>query len=132
MYAYKDILELAGVTTRLYTLLSTLHHLKPLPDFEHSADTVEFRKVSVSVPKRDPRLGETQLVGNNEEGFDFGDGSELADTSEAERVLVKGLSIRVERGEHLMISGPVCTCSILCLMVETFSHFFFTPICRMA
>ncbi|KAI9459179.1 ABC transporter transmembrane region 2-domain-containing protein [Lactarius psammicola] len=31
MYAYKDILELAGLTTRLYALLSALHNLPPLP-----------------------------------------------------------------------------------------------------
>ena len=31
MYAYKDLLELAGLTARLYALLSNLHHLPALP-----------------------------------------------------------------------------------------------------
>ena len=35
MYAYKDILELAGLSSRLYTLFMTLHALWPLPEFVH-------------------------------------------------------------------------------------------------
>jgi hypothetical protein len=105
MYAYKDILELAGVTTRIYTLLSTLHHLQPLPEFERDPEKIEFQNVVIAVPKRDPRLGENALVGNADEGFDFADDTQ--ELSPYERPLVKNLSIRVERGEHLMISGPV-------------------------
>lgn len=33
MYAFKDILELAGLSLWLYTLLATLHALPPLPEF---------------------------------------------------------------------------------------------------
>lgn len=105
MYAYKDILELAGLTTRIYTMLSTLHHLQPLPEFERDSEKIEFQNVAVAVPKRDPRLGENALVGSAEQGFDFADDSQ--ELSAYERPLVKNLSIRVERGEHLMISGPV-------------------------
>ena len=33
MYAYKDMLELAGLSSQLYTLFATLHTLRPLPEF---------------------------------------------------------------------------------------------------
>lgn len=114
MYAYKDLLELAGLTTRLYTLLSTLHHLKPLPEFVRSPETVEFKNVVVGIPKRDAELGEAPLVNTKTGGerggevYDFAE-SLLEGTGISEdRPLVSGLSVRIERGEHLMISGPVC------------------------
>ena len=116
MYAYKDILELAGLTTRIYTMLSTLHHLQPLPEFERDEHKIEFQRAVIGIPKRDPRLGETSLVGNAEEGFDFGDGSDSTDSAQAERPLVANLNIRIERGEHLMISGPVSP-STTCYLV---------------
>lgn len=106
MYAYKDILELAGLTTRIYTMLSTLHHLQPLPEFERHPERIELQGAVIGVPKKDPRLGDTALVGNAEEGFDFADSSEATDATASERPLVQDLNIRVERGEHLMISGP--------------------------
>ncbi|KAJ3480904.1 hypothetical protein NLI96_g8018 [Meripilus lineatus] len=49
MYAYKDLLELAGLTTRLYTLLSTLHNLTPLPK-PIPSESVELSDVDVAVP----------------------------------------------------------------------------------
>lgn len=114
MYAYKDLLELAGLTTRLYTLLSTLHHLKPLPEFVRLPETVEFKNVVVGIPKRDAELGEAPLVNTKTGGerggevYDFAE-SVLEGTGISEdRPLVSGLSVRIERGEHLMISGPVC------------------------
>jgi ATP-binding cassette, subfamily D (ALD), peroxisomal long-chain fatty acid import protein len=80
MYAYKDVLELAGLTTRLYTLLSSLHNLPPLPmssptdgDMPH----ITLDNVDVSIP-----------------------------TSGAHEVpLVKALSLTLRAGEHLMITG---------------------------
>ena len=113
MYAYKDLLELAGLTTRLYTLLSTLHHLKPLPEFVRSPGSVEFKNVVIGVPRRDAELGEAPLIDTrtggerSEEAYDFAE-SLLEGTDIGEdRALVRGLSLRIERGEHLMISGPV-------------------------
>ncbi|KAH8997996.1 ABC transporter transmembrane region 2-domain-containing protein [Lactarius akahatsu] len=46
MYAYKDILELAGLTTRLYALLSSLHNLPPLPAYSPA----DGDNVDVSIP----------------------------------------------------------------------------------
>jgi len=113
MYAYKDLLELAGLTTRLYTLISTLHHLKPLPEFVRSPETVEFKNVVVGIPKRDAELGEAPLVNTKAIGdrggvYDFAESSLEGSGISEDRALVRGLSVRIERGEHLMISGPVC------------------------
>ncbi|KAI0305321.1 ABC transporter transmembrane region 2-domain-containing protein [Multifurca ochricompacta] len=80
MYAYKDILELAGLTTRLYALLSSLHNLPPLPTAS-PADSgnprITLDNVDVSIP----------TSGTHEEP------------------LVKALSLSLCEGEHLMITG---------------------------
>ncbi|KAJ7637086.1 ABC transporter transmembrane region 2-domain-containing protein [Roridomyces roridus] len=71
MYAYKDLLELAGeliragfrflaanhssgLTTRIYTLLSTLHNLPSLPLSEADVDTVTLSNVDVGIPVAGP------------------------------------------------------------------------------
>jgi len=82
MYAYKDLLELAGLTTRLYTLLSTLHNLAPLPSAAGDADgPIEFSHVDVRIPSAHPDEG--------------GLGAPL----------VKDLTLLLAEGEHLMITG---------------------------
>ena len=88
MYAYKDLLELAGLTTRLYTLLSTLHNLPPLP-VPSDSPSVEVSHVDVKVPA-------PVVVDDEDEGF--------IPTSN-ELVLVRDLSFKLEEGEHLMITG---------------------------
>jgi ATP-binding cassette subfamily D (ALD) long-chain fatty acid import protein len=88
MYAYKDLLELAGLTTRLYALLSTLHNLPPLPIPSDSA-SVEVSHADVNVP--------ATVVTD-------GDDDSYGPTSN-ELVLVKDLSFKLEEGEHLMITG---------------------------
>lgn len=83
MYAYKDVLELAGLTTRLYTLLSTLHNLPAQPPFTESDTTLALHAVDVVVPgKRD------------------------ADAY-AQPPLVRELAVElgVDAGEHLLITG---------------------------
>ncbi|CCM00773.1 uncharacterized protein FIBRA_02815 [Fibroporia radiculosa] len=84
MYAYKDLLELAGLTTRLYTLLSTLHNLPPLPTNidDHYVDRIELKHVDVGIPGTDA----------------------LALTTPS-WILVKDLSLVLREGEHLMITG---------------------------
>jgi len=88
MYAYKDLLELAGLTTRLYTLLSTLHNLPSLPVPSDSA-SVEVSHVDVKVP--------TAAVADNEDEHYTPTCNEL--------VLVRDLSFKLEEGDHLMITG---------------------------
>lgn len=51
MFAYKDMLELAGLTTRLYTLVSTLHNLPRSPEGKISVDdSIEIRNIDVTIP----------------------------------------------------------------------------------
>ncbi|KIM85783.1 hypothetical protein PILCRDRAFT_816992 [Piloderma croceum F 1598] len=92
MYAYKDLLELAGLTTRLYTLLSTLHNLPPLPSTEHG-DCIELVDVDVGIPP-------TNVTGAEEVDLD---GHEKF--QEPTEILVKDLNLVVKEGEHLMITG---------------------------
>jgi ATP-binding cassette, subfamily D (ALD), peroxisomal long-chain fatty acid import protein len=80
MYAYKDVLELAGLTTRIYSLLSALHNLPSL----HTASPVDsvnprisLDNVDVSIPASGAR----------------------------DAPLVKALSLSLCEGEHLMITG---------------------------
>ena len=88
MYAYKDLLELAGLTSRLYALLSTLHNLPPLP-VPSVSPSVEVSHVDVKVP--------TTAVADDEDQRYLPISNEL--------VLVKDLSFKLEEGEHLMITG---------------------------
>ncbi|KAG2032806.1 ABC transporter transmembrane region 2-domain-containing protein [Suillus americanus] len=51
MYAYKDLQEVAGLTGRLYTLLSTLHNLPPLPPaLSGDGDTFALKNVDICIP----------------------------------------------------------------------------------
>jgi ATP-binding cassette subfamily D (ALD) long-chain fatty acid import protein len=88
MYAYKDLLELAGLTTRLYALLSTLHNLPPLP-VPSDSPSVEMSHVDVKVPT-------TMVADDKDHGY--------VPTSN-ELVLVKDMSFKLEEGEHLMVTG---------------------------
>ena len=87
MYAYKDLLELAGLTSRLYALLSTLHNIPPLP-VPLGSSSVEVSHVDVKIP--------TTAVAD-------GEGKTHLPTPEL--VFVKDLSFKLEEGEHLMITG---------------------------
>ena len=86
MYAYKDVAELAGYTTRLYTLLSTLHHIPTPPPPTISPDTVALHNVDIAVPSK-VHINNTK--------------------KKADTVLVRELSFKltVGKGEHLMITG---------------------------
>ena len=88
MYAYKDVLELAGYTTRLYTLLSTLHNLPSEETFITSPDTIAFSDVDVVIPSK--------VIGDDE-----------SVPESAGTVLIRDLNfeLRVGTGEHLMITG---------------------------
>ncbi|KAI8969432.1 ABC transporter transmembrane region 2-domain-containing protein [Trametes punicea] len=102
MYAYKDLLELAGLTTRLYTLLSTLHNLPPLPlPSPNAKDVVALRNVDVGVPTTAPSfLAAAAADGDDDAGSESGSSRAASHT-----VLVRGLTFELEPGEHLMITG---------------------------
>ncbi|KAJ2894556.1 peroxisomal half ABC transporter [Zalerion maritima] len=97
MYSIKDLSELAGYTSRVYTLIATLHRvhanayysrgrpneLYSLSDVQGTIqkgfDGVRFENVPVAVPSLWPQGGDE---------------------------LIESLSMIVRPGEHLLISGP--------------------------
>ncbi|KAI5795374.1 ABC transporter transmembrane region 2-domain-containing protein [Peziza echinospora] len=96
MYSFKDLAELAGHTSRVYSLISTLHrvHAGSYPPSAHPEiysledvqgmlhkgfDGVRLENVPVVAPNMYPIGGE---------------------------LLVEGVNIIVHAGEHLLISGP--------------------------
>ncbi|KAF9486215.1 hypothetical protein BDN70DRAFT_846696 [Pholiota conissans] len=96
MYAYKDLLELAGLTTRLYTLISTLLNMPPgySPLLLEQGEAISFNGIDVRVPRLVKEKGTVD--------------SETAPANNADRddpPLVKNLSLTIRRGEHLMITG---------------------------
>lgn len=96
MYAYKDVLELAGLTTRLYTLLSTLHHLPPLPtshpDSNATEPTITLSHVDVTIP-----TSSTTALTTDDDSE-----QELAPEMPP---LVRDLNLTLGSGNHLMITG---------------------------
>ncbi|PFH47288.1 hypothetical protein AMATHDRAFT_67944 [Amanita thiersii Skay4041] len=91
MYAYKDLLELAGLTTRLYTLISTLHNMPALPEGETSQGDIVVEHVDVCVASQ------------STEAYANGDSNGWSHVSQPP--LVKDLSLVLKEGEHLMITG---------------------------
>ncbi|KAG6821367.1 hypothetical protein H0H93_014164 [Arthromyces matolae] len=91
MYAYKDILELAGLTTRLYTLLSALHHSTPPSGVAEAADQIQLTHVDVIVP-RNPSENLADIDSKTRDARNY-------------LPLVKDLSFTLREGDHLMITG---------------------------
>ncbi|KAI6045340.1 ABC transporter transmembrane region 2-domain-containing protein [Pisolithus marmoratus] len=101
MYAYKDLVEVAGLTGRLYTLLSTLHHLPKLPlALPGDGNTFELKNVDVCIPSAALPSSES-CNGVNGDADQKGATATHGDSS----TLVRALSIRLHRGMHLMITG---------------------------
>jgi len=107
MYAYKDLVELAGLTSRLYILLSTLLNLpKGYEPIEvERGNAVQFRGVDVRIPRvSKSKEGDGKKTpvanfihpkkGGTENGRDDRDAP-----------LVKDLNVTIERGDHTMITG---------------------------
>lgn len=116
MSSYKDLAELAGYTSRVFTLLSTLHELdvgryqsvarpaellanKPFYDLGHingvvieGADSVEFENVPIVAPAPGLARGGEELV--------------------------KALSVVVQPGEHLLITGPNVSIKYILSMIR--------------
>lgn len=109
MYVYKDLLELAGLTTRLYTLLSTLHNLpQPVLPLNADQEKIALHNVDVGVPTVAPAFvaaasSESSDLHSSE--ISLSEAEELTASKAASAVLVKCLSFELQSGEHLMITG---------------------------
>ncbi|KAI7872482.1 ABC transporter transmembrane region 2-domain-containing protein [Spinellus fusiger] len=97
MYSYKELAELAGYTSRVYSLLSVLHAL-------HASE--------YEGPHEKRRFALTHVYGKETVGFDgirFDKVPIVAPAAGPEAVgelLVKELSLEICPGEHLLITGP--------------------------
>ncbi|KAF2964268.1 hypothetical protein GQX73_g9322 [Xylaria multiplex] len=97
MYSIKDLAELAGYTSRVYTLISTLHRVHANAYFPRASGN-ELYSLS-------------DVQGTTQKGFD---GVRLEHVPIAApglwpqggEELLESLSLIVRRGEHLLISGP--------------------------
>lgn len=98
MYSIKDLAELAGHTSRVYTLISTLHRVHAGAYYPPAGRQSELYSLS-------------DVQGTMQKGFD---GVRLENVPlvapglwprEGEELL-ESLSLIVRRGEHLLISGP--------------------------
>ncbi|KAH6657736.1 ABC transporter transmembrane region 2-domain-containing protein [Truncatella angustata] len=97
MYSIKDLAELAGYTSRVYTLISTLHRVHANAYF--------------SRPSGNELYSLSDVQGTVQKGFD---GIRLEHVpvvapglwSQGGEELMESLSMIVRRGEHLLISGP--------------------------
>ncbi|KAH7319118.1 ABC transporter transmembrane region 2-domain-containing protein [Rhexocercosporidium sp. MPI-PUGE-AT-0058] len=98
MYSIKDLSELAGYTSRVYTLISTLHRVHANAYFPQRGTHPELYSLS-------------DVQGTTQKGFD---GVRLENVPvvapsvfpHGGEELVDSLSIIVHSGEHLLISGP--------------------------
>lgn len=106
MYSWKDLSELAGYTSRVYTLLSTLHDLNA----NHFQSLPRPADLGPNEPFYDLGSINGKLVqGATVQGVKFDKVPIVAPAPGVERggeELVKSLSVKILPGEHLMISGP--------------------------
>jgi ATP-binding cassette subfamily D (ALD) long-chain fatty acid import protein len=105
MYSYKDLAELAGYTSRIYTLLSTLHEL----DADHYQPTARPATLPASEPFYDLGHINGRLV-QDFSGIEF-DGTPIVAPAPGQNerggeLLVKDLDVQIKRGEHMLITGP--------------------------
>jgi ATP-binding cassette, subfamily D (ALD), peroxisomal long-chain fatty acid import protein len=105
MYSYKDLAELAGYTSRIYSLLSTLHEL----DVNRYPPTGRPPTLPASEPFYDLAHINGRLV-QDFSGIEF-DGTPIVAPAPGvhERggeLLVKDLNVEIKRGEHMLIMGP--------------------------
>ncbi|EPQ31499.1 uncharacterized protein PFL1_00834 [Pseudozyma flocculosa PF-1] len=104
MYSYKELAELAGFTSRVYTLISTLHLLNR----EH----YQAMPRPADLPADKPFYDLGHIQGKVVEGqglVRFTDVPIVAPAPGLERggeELVKDLSIHIKPGEHVLITGP--------------------------
>ncbi|KAJ2777112.1 ATP-binding cassette long-chain fatty acid transporter pxa1, partial [Coemansia interrupta] len=102
MYSIKEVMELTGYTSRVYSLISTLHSLR----------RDEYEKPSVDDPSLYPEFALSSLQGalyEDIDGIRFTNVPIVApsvDPNVGGELLVRPLTWEVRRGQHWMVSGP--------------------------
>jgi ATP-binding cassette subfamily D (ALD) long-chain fatty acid import protein len=105
MLSYKELAELAGYTSRVYNLLSVLHSLhsgeyvgtprpEKSPEPEEDFYSLDDIRGTVHYDYNGIRFKDVPIVTPNP-GSDHGG-----------EVLIKGLNLTVQPGEHILITGP--------------------------
>ncbi|KAI8150103.1 ABC transporter transmembrane region 2-domain-containing protein [Fennellomyces sp. T-0311] len=97
MYSYKELAELAGYTTRVYSLLSVLHSLKA-GEYDGPNEAVRFALTNIR--------GKIHL---GEDGIKFENVPIVTPAPGQDRqgeMLVENLNVHVRAGEHMLITGP--------------------------
>ena len=107
MYSFKDLAELAGYTSRVYSLISTLHrvHANAYPPRHH------LPSLSSSSSSFQEEFSLDDVQGMLHTGFD---GLRLENVPIVApnmyplggELLIQGVNVVVHAGEHLLISGP--------------------------
>ncbi|KAG1772010.1 ABC transporter transmembrane region 2-domain-containing protein [Suillus placidus] len=121
MYAYKDLQEVAGLTGRLYTLLSTLHNLPPLPPpLPGDGDTFALKDVDICIPgdpfastdSPSPSPSPTSKLKAHTEPTPSSESEPTTHALNSETLtgpntttLVRALTLTLRPGMHLMITG---------------------------
>ncbi|ORX52818.1 hypothetical protein DM01DRAFT_1306547 [Hesseltinella vesiculosa] len=99
MYSYKEMAELAGYTSRVYSLISVLHALRR-KEYDGPADKRQYALTNIQ--------GQIHIT-QADQGIQFNNVPIVIPTPGQDKVgdvLVNPLNIHVKPGQHLMITGP--------------------------
>ncbi|KAJ1954613.1 ATP-binding cassette long-chain fatty acid transporter pxa1, partial [Linderina pennispora] len=105
MYSIKEVMELTGYTSRVYSLISTLHAMR----------RDEYEKPEQTDDEEQPKLPEFSLADIRGVTYEDIDGVRFAnvpiaapsmDPNISGELLVRPLTWEVRRGQHWMIAGP--------------------------
>ncbi|KAG2228088.1 hypothetical protein INT45_009134 [Circinella minor] len=97
MYSYKELAELAGYTTRVYSLLSVLHSLH-VNEFDGPKEAIPFALTNIQ--------GKIKL---GEDGIKFENVPIVTPAPGKDRqgeLLVENLNVHIRSGEHMLVTGP--------------------------
>ena len=120
MYSYKELAELAGYTTRVYSLLSVLHSLH-VNEFDGPKEAIPFALTNIQ--------GKIKL---GEDGIKFENVPIVTPAPGKDRqgeLLVENLNVHVRSGEHMLVTGPngvgkTAVARVIATLWPTFGTFF--------